>query len=184
MGEASIWKALANQCPAPEDVTYRETARPGDVETVRRMVAESGFFSEEETGVAVELVEERLSKGDRSGYFFVFAERAGRVLGYTCHGPIPGTLSSQDLYWIVVDPALRGRSLGKHLLARTEEAARRMGAARMYAETSSREQYTPTRAFYGRCGYKAEAVLKDYYRPGEDMVMYSKVLLERFISPF
>jgi hypothetical protein len=34
------------------------------------------------------------------------------------------------------------------------------------------EKYVSTRRFYERTGFTAEAVLKDFYRPGDDKVIY------------
>ncbi|NCC26103.1 MAG: GNAT family N-acetyltransferase, partial [Deltaproteobacteria bacterium] len=104
--------------------------------------------------LAVELVAEALRLGPSSGYNFIMAEEMGRVVGYTCFGPIPCTENRFDLYWIVVLDSHRGRGLGRELLARTEAAAMTLGAVRMYAETASRPQYAPTRAFYLARGYR------------------------------
>lgn len=157
-------------------VTLRFNVRPGDVADVRRIVESTGFFYPAEVDVAVELVEERLRRGDASGYFFVFAERDGRTIGYTCYGPIACTQASYDLYWIVVDAAERGHGLGRDLLKVTEALIAERGGQRVYAETSGRDQYVSTRAFYDRCGYDAEAVQKEFYGPGDDKVMYVKVV--------
>ena len=140
------------------------------------MVKASGFFYDEEVEVAVELVEERLAKGDRSGYYFLFAERNGKVVGYTCFGPIPCTKSSYDLYWIVVHNDYRNKGLGKKLLQKSEDIIARRGGTRIYAETSSRAQYDPTRAFYQKAGYREEAVIRDFYAPGDSKVIYVKII--------
>jgi ribosomal protein S18 acetylase RimI-like enzyme len=62
------------------------------------------------------------------------------------------------------------------LLKKVEEKIREMGGKRIYVETSSREQYEPTRLFYSRCGYRKEATLKNFYSPGDDKVIYLRVL--------
>ena len=51
-----------------------------------------------------------------------------------------------------------------------------MGGRRVYIETSNRAQYGSTRGFYQRGGYHPEAILKDFYAPGDDKVTYVKVL--------
>ena len=81
-------------------IAFRYDVFPSDMQTVAEIVASTGFFNPAEVEIAVELVEDRLEFGDASGYFFVFAEQAGQVLGYTCYGPIAGTDGSFDLYWI------------------------------------------------------------------------------------
>lgn len=163
------------ESPIP-GLTLRTDVRPDDLNAIRRIVESTGFFHPHEVDVAVELVDERLHRGDASEYWFLFAERDGRVLGYTCYGPIACTLASYDLYWIAVDAAERGQGLGRDLLRLTEGAIADRGGQRVYAETSGRAMYEPTRVFYERCGYEREAVQKDFYAPGDDKVMYVKVV--------
>ena len=158
-------------------IAYREQLRPEDREAVGRLVRATGFFSEQEIGIAVELVEERLAKGEASGYFFLFAESADCLLGYACFGPIPGTMNSFDLYWIAVDPGEQGHGIGRTLIAGAERIMAKRGARRIYADTSSRPQYNPTRAFYLACGYREAAFLADFYGPGDGKVIFIKELL-------
>jgi ribosomal protein S18 acetylase RimI-like enzyme len=139
---------------------------------VREIVVSSGFFSKAEIEVAVELVQVRLNKGIESGYHFLFAEEDKKVVGYSCFGPIPCTVESYDIYWIAVQEELRRSGLGVELLKKVEEKIKEMGGKRIYVETSSREQYEPTRSFYSRCGYRKEATLKNFYSPGDDKVIY------------
>ncbi len=158
----------------PGALHYREEVRGSDPEAVRAILVSSGFFSAGEVDVAVELVQERLSAGIESGYHFIFAERGGEVVGYSCFGPIPLTLSSYDLYWIAVSEAYRGLGIGGGLLRRTEGRVRGLGGDRLYIETSSRRQYDPTRSFYERHGYRVEAVMEEFYAPGDHKVVYVK----------
>jgi len=157
-------------------LTYRTEVRPEDRQAVRAILESTGFFYPEEIGVAVELVEERLQRGEASGYHFEFAEAGGEVAGYTCYGPIACTRASFDLYWIGVRQEHRRAGLGRRLLARAEGEIRRLGGQRIYVETSSRAQYEPTRRFYLACGYRLEAQLEDFYAPGDGKTIFLKVL--------
>jgi ribosomal protein S18 acetylase RimI-like enzyme len=159
----------------PRPLTFRAEVRPDDAEAVARLVAGTGFFNPAEIQVAEALVRERLAKGAGSGYEFVFCESGGRLLGYACYGAIAGTQASHDLYWIVVEARAQGQGIGKALLAETEARIRQAGGRRVYVETSSRAQYAPTRAFYERAGYCREALLVDFYAPGDGKVIYVKV---------
>jgi ribosomal protein S18 acetylase RimI-like enzyme len=158
-------------------IRFRADIQPADLATVQRLVQSSGFFSAAEVAIAVELVEERLGKGAASGYEFLLAECQGQVVGYTCFGFIPGTQYSYNLYWIVVDSHCQGRGIGKALLSRTEAAIHQQGGRRVYIETSSRRQYAPTQRFYQRCDYRLEAILEDFYAPGDGKFIYSKSLV-------
>jgi ribosomal protein S18 acetylase RimI-like enzyme len=162
--------------PEISKIVYREQVMPKDREAVGRLVRATGFFSEEEVAIAAELADERLAKGEASGYFFLFAEEEGHLLGYTCFGPIPGSVHSYDLYWIAVEPSAQERGLGKKLMAGSERIMAGRGAKRVYADTSSRPQYEPTRAFYRSCGYTQEALLADFYAAGDGKVIFVKTL--------
>lgn len=158
------------------EYSYRTEVRPEDRKAVRDVLESTGFFYPEEIGVAVELVDERLTRGEASGYFFDLAERGGRVAGYSCYGPIACTQASYDLFWIGVHQEQRGRGLGRLLLGRAEKDILRRGGRRVYIETSSRPLYEPTRGFYLACGYRLEATLEDFYGPGDGKVIFVKAL--------
>jgi ribosomal protein S18 acetylase RimI-like enzyme len=163
-----------------QHVTYRDNVTPADCEDVRQIVSSSGFFSEAEVTIAVELVQERLTKGLSSGYEFIFSEQRGAMVGYTCFGPIAGTMASYHVYWIAVHQKMRRYGLGKALLGKAEEHIAAQGGQRIYIETASREQYEPTRTFYLRCGYRQEALLEDFYASGDGKMIYAKVIQETF----
>jgi len=158
------------------NVAIRYAVAVPDVAAVRELVAATGYFNAAETAIAAELVDERLARGDASGYHFVVAEQTGRVVGYTCYGPIDGTAASFDLFWIAVHPDLQGSGLGRRLMAEAERLIHAMGGRRVYVETSGRAQYESTRAFYARIGYTREAELRDFYAPGDAKVFFVKAL--------
>ncbi len=157
-------------------VVFRYELQSQDPERICRLTEITGFFSSAEVEVAVELVNERLAKGVSSGYHFVMAEHYGRLVGYACYGPIACTTSSYDIYWIVVHPDYQGKGLGRRILKETERLIRERRGSRIYVETSQRVQYASTRAFYENCGYRREAVLADFYAPGDGKAVYSRSL--------
>ena len=160
------------------EFTWREEVTGEDASSVRKLCEMSGKFSAAEIEVAEELVRERLGKGPSSGYLFCFVEQEGKPLGYACYGPVPGTLASWDLYWIVVAGNRQGGGLGSAILARVEKSIRQGGGKSVWVDTSSQEGYRPTRAFYRARGYENQAVLTDFYRPGDHKVILCKRLGE------
>ncbi len=158
-----------------QTVTLRQTVTPADRDHVRAIVESTDMFRPDEVDVAVELVDERLAKGEPSGYYFVFAELEGQMVGYACYGPIACTVSSYDLFWIAVRQDLQGAGVGRKMIEQCERLIQEAGGNRIYIDTSGRAQYTPTRRFYERCGYTLEATLKDFYAPGDDRVIFTKV---------
>ncbi len=108
-------------------LSLRYEVHEADVERIRKLVEITGFFSAAEIEIAAELVSERLAKGIESGYFFILAEHYGRLVGYTCYGPISGTTSAYDLYWIAVHPDYQGKGLGQKLLKESEHLIKQAG---------------------------------------------------------
>jgi ribosomal protein S18 acetylase RimI-like enzyme len=160
-----------------DELRFREEVRPEDRQVVREIVASTGFFNPAEIDIAVELVDEHLAKGAAaSGYYFIFGQSGAETVGYACYGPIAGTASSYDLFWIAVDKQYQGRHIGQALLVESERRIFQAGGRRVYIETSHRQQYVSTRAFYLKSGYLQEALLRDFYGPGDDKVIYVKVL--------
>ena len=76
---------------------------------------------------------------------------------------------------MAVDPALHGAGIGTALLLEMER--RLAGVARLIvAETSGRPDYQPTRAFYESRGYRVGGIIREFYAPGDDQVVYVKSL--------
>ena len=150
--------------------------RREDREAISAIVRATGVFSEEEHGIALELVDAVLDRPDQKDYHISVLEEGGRVEGYYCIGPTPATAATFDLYWIAVDPALHGRGVGTRLNLHAEEAIRAMGGNLIMVETSSRPAYDATRAFYAGKGYAELARVRSYYRPGDDLVVFGKYL--------
>lgn len=106
------------------------------------------------------------------------AVRDGHVVGYTCYGPTPMTQGTFDLYWIASAPEARGQGVGKALVGAMEDELRRRAGRLVRVETSALEAYGGTRGFYASLAYVEEARLRDFYRPGDDLVVLTKRLVE------
>lgn len=160
---------------ADNKLKYRRQIMKTDADAIENIVRSSGFFSEAEINLAIELATEKIAD-EKSSYEFLFAESANNILAYTCFGLIPATDASYDLYWIAVDEQFRGKGYGKDIMIKTEYAIQSLGGKHVYAETSSRGLYKPTHIFYENCGYLREAFLKDFYAEGDSKIIYSKAL--------
>ena len=60
------------------------------------------------------------------------------------------------------------------LLKTAEEYIQTRSGALMIVETSSTQKYERTRAFYVKYGYAELARIRQYYRPGDDLIIYGK----------
>jgi len=152
---------------------------PRDRSRIEKMVVSSGNFNDVEIETALELVDEAIEEGDASGYIFAVLEygKSHPVLqGFACYGPTPLTEGVYDLYWIVVDPAVQKKGIGRYLLKYVEREVKKQGGRMLLIETSSQESYGATIRFYERSGYHLAARIKDFYRIGDDKLVFSKVL--------
>ena len=59
---------------------------------------------------------------------------------------------------------------------RTEKAIKEIGGYGIYVETSSKEQYHPTRSFYTKMNYIQKALFEDFYDKNDGKVVYVKFL--------
>ena len=171
---------LSNSLPpavAGKSFALRYDVFEEDVAKVREIVESTGFFYPAETDVAVELVDERLCKGEASGYYFAFVELDGRTVGYSCYGPIACTVNSYDIFWIAIHSDSQKHGCGKWLMSVTEELIFGRGGERIYVETSGRDHYLPTQRFYDRCGYQKVAELPHFYGPDDSKIIYLKTNL-------
>jgi GNAT superfamily N-acetyltransferase len=124
--------------------------------------------------MAGEMLDEALDGDD--DYHFLGAFEADLLVGYACWGPTPGTAGTYDLYWIAVDQSRQGHGIGTQLVNAVERQLHAEGGRLLVVETSSRADYTPTRAFYERRQYRQSATIPGYYAPGDDLVIYTKDL--------
>jgi len=149
--------------------------KPEDRPVLLHIIEHTGMFSSEEVNVAMELIDVCLNQKEQKDYkIHVATDETDSIVGYVCYGPTPATVGTFDLYWIVVDVVCQNQGIGKQLLQFVEgEVSRKVGRL-IIIETSSVEKYLPTRGFYLRNGYTIAAQIKDFYREGDDRVIFVK----------
>ena len=147
-----------------------------DHAAVLALIRETGMFSAAEIDVARELIDIWLDKPEQKDYIIFAAQSDGNLSGYVCFGPTPATEATWDLYWIAVAPALQGSGIGGKLLQFAEKEITARGGRLVVIETSSTQKYHPTQKFYEKHGYIIEARIRDFYRAGDDRLIYTKRL--------
>jgi ribosomal protein S18 acetylase RimI-like enzyme len=145
-------------------------------ERVREIVEATGVFRREEIDIALEVFDSATAAPGLDYTGVAAVDDEGRLLGFACYGHTPCTESTWDLYWIAVDPQAHRHGVGRRLLEACEAGIAALTGRLVVAETSSRADYGPTRAFYEARGYRVAARVPDFYAPQDDLVVYTKRL--------
>jgi ribosomal protein S18 acetylase RimI-like enzyme len=149
-------------------------ARPEDGRGILELTSRIAIFNSAEKACVEELWNAYLVRGEASGYHFLAYQDNGHVFGYACYGPHALTSSTFDLFWIAVDPDLQGRGIGHALMSHVEAEVQTAGGTLLLVETSGKPAYASTRRFYESCGYCSQAIIRDFYATGDDLVIFTK----------
>lgn len=155
-------------------------ATAADLSRIKEIAVAAEMFSVDEVEFFDEMLHGALD-GSLDGHQWLAVESgADGVVSAAQFAPEPFADRMWNLYFIAVDPAHQGSGIGTSvmsyvetdLLGRGEEQARTL-----IVETSSTDQYAPTREFYRGLGYDEEARIREYYGPGDDKVVFWKSLV-------
>ena len=146
-----------------------------DRQVILELIHLTGLFTKEEEQVAMEVIDVCLTKSGQQDYIIVVIENEqGAIAGYMCYGPTPMTEGVVDLYWLAVHPGKHRQGYGKALIQWLEKAVQEKKGRLIVIETSSRDKYAVTRNFYQRLGYVENACIRDFYCPGDNLLIYCK----------
>ena len=152
--------------------------KPGmrDRRKVKDLLRTAENFSNDEIETAIELLEDSLSNPYE--YMCLITEniRLDRITGFICFGKTPMTDRTFDIYWLTVSPDNRRKGHGAMLFEAAQTLISESKARMLVAETSSRGDYASARKFYLKQGCIEAAHIPDYYKKGEDLVVFTKIL--------
>jgi ribosomal protein S18 acetylase RimI-like enzyme len=148
---------------------------PADSAAVVALAVSSGLFPEEETGFLDRMLAEYFASKIEEGHVCLINEE-DRPLGVAYYAPEIVTDRTWNLLMIAVRGDCQGLGHGTTLLRYVENTLRGASQRMLLVETSGLPGFERTRAFYAKCGYEAEARIRDYYSAGEDKIIFRKVL--------
>ncbi len=97
-------------------------------------------------------------------------------VGVAYYGLEPYADGTWNLYFIAVHPNRQGEGLGGKLLRYVEQMLAERGERLLLVETSGLPNFERTRAFYRKHGYEEEARIREFYRAGDDKIIFRKAL--------
>ncbi len=158
-------------------LSFRNKLKFDDPEAIRTISASTGFFDATDVEISVELAHNALENQNsicsNEEPNFLIAEDNGLMVGFACFCKIPDSFTAYELLRISTLSNYRGHGIGRKMIERLLKTVRELGAKKLFVKTEGTEKYIPTRKFYESCGFKLEAVLKEYYADRDDCYIYS-----------
>jgi GNAT superfamily N-acetyltransferase len=147
---------------------------PADTPALLELTEKTGVFKPVEIEALKEVLDDYHDAMQAQGHRSVTYEHEGRPIGFAYYAPAAMTDRAWYLYWIAVTKHTQARGIGGKLLKHVEDEIRKAKGRVLFIETSSLPHYGLTRQFYLKHGYEQDAVLRDYYSDGDDMVVFRK----------
>ncbi|MFB8787591.1 MAG: GNAT family N-acetyltransferase [Potamolinea sp.] len=138
-------------------------------------LADSICFEPNETEELSEMLAGYFAGSLGRDHFWITDDDGGPV-GVAYYAPAPMTDRTWYLYLIAVRPDRQRQGRGATLLRYVEQTLTARGERVLLVETSGLASFEGTREFYRKCGYDEEARIRDFYKAGDDKIVYRKVL--------
>ncbi|MBF0360521.1 MAG: GNAT family N-acetyltransferase [Oligoflexia bacterium] len=146
-------------------------------------------FTRDEKEVAMELVDVTINNPniptskENDGYKFLLATleidnlKSEVVVGYICYGATAMTSGTYDLFWIATHSDYLNKGIARSLIVHMLEEIKSYDGRLVRVETSGQELYKGVRDFYLKLDFIEEARIKDFYKIGDDLVIYTYRIL-------
>lgn len=147
---------------------------PADTDVLVALTDATGLFRPIEIQALREVLDDYHATNRADGHRCITCTDGDQVLGFAYYAPTAMTDRTWHLWWIAVRKDLQARGVGSALLRHVEDDIRKSQGRLLFIETGSLPHYELTRRFYLKHGYEQHALLKDFYAPGESMVVFRK----------
>lgn len=145
-----------------------------DLDDLKMVIETSGLFPPE---LLDGMVSDYFTNAETEEIWLTKLERNRPVAVAYC-APERLTDGTFNLYLIAVHSDFQGKGIGGQIMRYVEGLLKSRGKRILIVETSGLPEYDQTRKFYDKCGYNREAIIRDFYRPGEDKIVFWKKLKE------
>ncbi len=117
------------------------------------------------------------SNGDSDRFWFVDDDNG--LVGIAYCEMERMTDETWNLQLIAIRPDRQRQGRGATLLHYVEQMLKMRGGRVLLVETSGLPDFERTRAFYRKCGYDEEARIRNFYKAGDDKIVYCKALSDK-----
>lgn len=147
-----------------------------DTSAILALAVSSGLFPPDATEEVAGVLASALGGELGPDHVWLTDDDNGPV-GVAYYAPERMTDGTWNLYMLAVDPDRQREGRGAALVRYVEQDLTARGAHLLLIETSGLVSFERTRAFYRALGFDEEARIRDFYKIGEDKVVFRKTLV-------
>jgi ribosomal protein S18 acetylase RimI-like enzyme len=150
---------------------------PDDVTDLIVLAEASGLFEPSQTEELVQMLDQHFN-GETKNQDLWFTDDDNGVVGVAYLAPERMTEGTWNLYLIAIHPERQRQGRGVALLRHVEQVLASRGERVLLVETSGLESFEYVRSFYRKSGYDEEARIREFYKAGDDKIIFRKALVK------
>jgi ribosomal protein S18 acetylase RimI-like enzyme len=140
----------------------------------------SGLFEPSQTEELVQMLNQHFS-GETENQDLWFTDDDNGVVGVAYVAPERMTEGTWNLYLIAIHPDRQRQGRGVALLRHVEQVLGSRDQRILLVETSGLESFEYVRSFYRKSGYDEEARIREFYKVGDDKIVFRKALVKNAV---
>lgn len=146
-----------------------------EVPAILELAVTSGLFPPDGTAEVADVLVSALKGELGPDHIWLTLDEEGSI-GVAYFAPERLTEGTWNLYMLAIHPDHQRQGRGAALVRHVEDVLRSRDGRLLLIETSGLGTFERTRAFYRALGYDEEARIRDFYKPGDDKVIFCKPL--------
>jgi ribosomal protein S18 acetylase RimI-like enzyme len=150
---------------------------PDDVTDLIVLAEATGLFEPSQTEELVQMLDQHFNSETENQDLW-FTDDDNGVVGVAYLAPERMTEGTWNLYLIAIHPEHQRQGRGVALLCHVEQVLANRGERVLLVETSGLESFEYVRSFYRKSGYDEEARIREFYKAGDDKIIFRKALVK------
>lgn len=143
-----------------------------DVDEIKKVVDSSGLFPSEYLD---DMISDYFNNAETQDIWFTYIDNdVPTAIGYCV--PEKLTDGTYNLLALGVSPIAQRKGVASEMMKYIEQLLKNKGGRILIVETSSDEAQMGARHFYKQIGYIQEAVIRNFWKDGEDKIVFCKRL--------
>ncbi len=148
-----------------------------DVTDLIILAEASGLFEPSQTEELVQMLDQHFNCETENQDLW-FTDDDNGIVGVAYVAPERMTEGTWNLYLIAIHPDHQRQGRGVVLLDHVEQVLASRGERVLLVETSGLESFEYVRSFYRKSGFDEEARIREFYKAGDDKIIFRKALVK------